>query len=86
MMDARGNVTVNGELLDEPYISEKGLGECDIEFPFTVPEEQYFLMGDHRETSIDSRSTVIGCIEREQIVGKLFFRVWPLQKIDYLGQ
>lgn len=86
VMDARGNVTVNGELLDEPYISEKGLGECDIEFPFTVPEEQYFLMGDHRETSIDSRSTVIGCIEREQIVGKLFFRVWPLQKIDYLGQ
>ena len=84
VIDETGNVWVNGESLDEPYISEKGLGECDIEFPFTVPENTYFLMGDHRTTSIDSRSSVIGCIPMEQIVGKLFLKVWPLSDIDFL--
>lgn len=84
VIDESGNVIVNGEVLDEPYITDKGLGECDIEFPFTVPENTYFLMGDHRSTSIDSRSTVIGCIPTEQIVGKLFFRVWPLSDLELL--
>ena len=84
VIDESGNVSVNGEVLDEPYITDKGLGECDIEFPFTVPENTYFLMGDHRSTSIDSRSTVIGCIPTEQIVGKLFFRVWPLSDLELL--
>jgi len=79
-----GDVYINGVMLDEPYISEKGLGECDIEFPYTVPENSYFLMGDHRATSIDSRSTVIGCIPMEQIVGKLFIKVWPLSDIELL--
>lgn len=83
VIDRDGNVFVNGYMLEEPYISEKGLGECDIEFPFTVPENTYFLMGDHRSTSIDSRSTVIGCIPTEQIVGKLFFKVWPLSVMLY---
>ncbi len=85
VIDDEGNVEVNGERLDEPYISEKGLGECDIEFPFTVPENEFFLMGDHRETSIDSRSTVIGCVEREQIIGKLFFKIWPISDISLLN-
>ena len=84
VIDESGNVIVNGEVLDEPYITDKGLGECDIEFPFTVPENTFFLMGDHRSTSIDSRSTVIGCIPTEQIVGKLFFRVWPLSDLELL--
>lgn len=84
VIDAEGTVFVNGEALDEPYISEKGLGECDIEFPFEVPEESYFLMGDHRATSIDSRSTVIGCVDREQIVGKIFLKVWPLKKFSFV--
>jgi len=78
IIDEKGNVTVNGEELDEPYITQKGLGECDIEFPFTVPEKEYFLMGDQRITSIDSRNTVIGCVEQEQIIGKLFLKIWPL--------
>lgn len=85
VIDRDGNVFVNGYMLEEPYISEKGLGECDIEFPFTVPENTYFLMGDHRSTSIDSRSTVIGCIPTEQIVGKLFFKVWPLSDMEILN-
>ncbi|MBQ6824113.1 MAG: signal peptidase I [Clostridia bacterium] len=85
VIDEEGTVFVNNTTLEEPYITEKGLGECDIEFPFTVPENEYFLMGDHRTTSIDSRSTVIGCIEKDQIVGKLFLKVWPLKKIKLLG-
>lgn len=78
-IDSDGSVYVNGVLLDEPYIIDPGLGECDIEFPYTVPENSYFLMGDHRSTSIDSRSTVIGCIQKEQIIGKLVFKVWPIK-------
>lgn len=72
-----GAVYVNGELLDEPYLKEKSIGECDIRFPYQVPEGSYFVMGDHRETSIDSRTKAIGCILREEIVGKIFFKIWP---------
>lgn len=72
-----GTVRVNSVDLDEPYVSEKALGECDLEFPYQVPESRYFLMGDHRETSIDSRSSAVGCIAEEQVVGKIVFCVWP---------
>lgn len=85
IIDEAGTVFVNGEELDEPYVSDQSLGECDIEFPYEVPEGTYFLMGDHRETSIDSRNTVIGCIEKDQIVGKLFLRIWPLSKLEFLN-
>lgn len=84
VIDDDGNVFVNDTLLDEPYIDEKALGECDIDFPFTVPENEYFLMGDQRLTSVDSRSTVIGCINGEQIVGKLFLKIWPLSELSIL--
>lgn len=77
-IESDGTVYVNSYALKEPYITEKGYGECDIEFPYIVPEGTYFLMGDQRITSIDSRSTVIGPVSKEQIVGKLFLRVWPL--------
>ena len=77
-IDADGNVYVDGKLLDEPYLTEKALGDCDIEFPYQVPDNRYFCMGDHRSTSVDSRSTTIGCVSDEQIVGKIVFRVWPL--------
>ena len=77
-IDESGNVYVDGKLLEEPYLTEKSLGGSNIELPYQVPESRYFVMGDHRVTSIDSRSTVIGCVEKSQIVGKVFLRVWPL--------
>ena len=82
-MDTDGTVYRNGEKLDEPYAGQLAIGECDLEFPFQVPQEQYFVLGDMRESSIDSRSTLIGCVGKEQIVGKVFFRVWPLKTMRF---
>lgn len=79
-----GTVFLNGEKLEEPYVSEKALGECDVEFPYQVPENAYFMMGDHRETSIDSRSSMIGCIAEDQIVGKILCRIWPLMDFKWM--
>ncbi|MBR6408354.1 MAG: signal peptidase I [Clostridia bacterium] len=81
-IDDDGTVYVNNHQIDEPYVVEKALGECDIDLPYQVPESKIFVMGDHRATSVDSRSTSVGCVESEQIVGKIVFRVWPL---DGLG-
>ena len=80
-----GTVYVNGEPLEEPYLTELALGECDIEFPYQVPEQQYFLLGDQRKTSIDSRSSVIGCVAQDQILGKLICRFWPLDDFTWLN-
>ena len=81
-IDTDGTVYLNGEKLDEPYVQQKAFGECDLEFPFQVPQEQYFVIGDMRESSIDSRNTMIGCIPKDQIVGKVFLRVWPFKSIS----
>ena len=77
-VDEDGAVSVNGTRLDEPYLAEKAYGEADIEFPYQVPDQRYFVMGDNRSVSIDSRSSIVGCIAGDQIVGKVVFRVWPL--------
>ena len=79
-IDEEGNTYVNNQLLDEPYVFEKSLGDCNIELPYQVPENRIFVMGDHRSVSVDSRNSSIGCVSHEQIAGKLVFRVWPLPK------
>ena len=83
-IESDGTVFLNGEALEEPYISEKALGECDVEFPYQVPENSYFMMGDKRETSIDSRSSIIGCIAEDQIVGRIFCKFWPLSEFEFV--
>ena len=80
-IDAEGNVYVNQELLEEPYVSDKGLGDCDLAFPYKVPGTGYFVMGDRRSNSVDSRNSIIGAISREDIIGKVFLRVWPFSRI-----
>jgi len=82
-IDTDGTVYLNGERLDEPYAQQLAVGECDLEFPFQVPQEQYFVLGDMRESSIDSRNTLIGCVEKDQIVGKVFFRIWPFKTMRF---
>lgn len=72
-----GTVLVDGEVLDEPYIVEKAFGICDLELPYQVPEGTYFLMGDERASSIDSRHSTVGCVAKDQIVGRIVYRVWP---------
>lgn len=83
-IDENGYVYVNGEKLDEPYVQDHALGECDIELPYQVPDGRVFVMGDHRSVSVDSRSTSVGCVSDEQIVGRLLFRVWPLKSIGLI--
>ena len=84
-IDEDGSVTVDGIPLDEPYLTEKSLGNCNVQLPYQVPDQRRFVMGDNRSASIDSRSTVVGCITEEQIVGKIVFRVWPLDVFGPLG-
>lgn len=83
-IDEDGNVYVNEVKLDEPYVKELALGECDIDLPYQVPDKKCFVMGDHRATSIDSRSTAVGCVSDDAVVGKILFRVWPLSEIGFV--
>ena len=82
MMDETGRVYVNGNLLDEPYVSEYRLGESDVSYPFRVPEDSYFVMGDERRSSLDSRSTLVGCVHNDQIIGKSIMSIWKRPRAD----
>lgn len=79
-IDQEGNVYVDDVLIQEPYVEEKALGDCNIELPYQVPESRYFVLGDERISSVDSRNTAVGCIGEDQIVGKIVYRVWPLER------
>ncbi|HBL41104.1 MAG TPA: signal peptidase I [Ruminococcaceae bacterium] len=81
---SNGDVYVDGEKLEEPYIQDKSAGDCDLTLPYQVPDEKWFFMGDHRETSLDSRVSAIGCISEDQIKGKVIFRIWPLSKLGFV--
>ena len=83
-MDEGGYVYVNGIRLNEPYVSRQAVGNCDLSFPYTVPENSLFVMGDHRETSIDSRSSLIGCVEVDQVMGQVVARIWPFHSIGWM--
>ena len=83
-IDREGNVSVNGVQLEEPYLQEKSLGECNIDLPYQVPDGRVFVMGDDREISLDSRTTAVGCISKEQVLGQVVFRVWPLSELGKL--
>ena len=80
-----GTVFVNDQKLEEPYVDQLHFGQCDIELPYQVPESCYFLMGDHRESSVDSRSSSVGCVSKDQIVGKIVFCVWPMSEFGSVG-
>ena len=84
-IEADGTVFLNGVILEEPYLVQKALGECDTEFPYQVPENAFFMMGDQRETSIDSRSSVIGCVSTDNLIGKILFKIWPLKEFQWLN-
>jgi len=84
-IDENGRVTVNDLLLEEPYVTAYDFGLCDIDFPFTVPLDQYFVLGDNRETAVDSRAKDFGCVSLSDMVGKVMLRVWPLNRLTYYG-
>ena len=80
-----GTVYVNDEALDEPYVTEKSLRECNITLPYQVPDGSIFVMGDHRANSLDSRMQEIGAVKEEDVAGRVLLRIWPLSRIYFFG-
>lgn len=83
-IDREGNIYVNNQLVDEPYLTEKAFGDCNIELPYQVPENRWFVLGDNRSVSVDSRNTTVGCVAEEQLVGRLVFCIWPMSNFGFV--
>ncbi|MGM0209080.1 signal peptidase I [Enterococcus sp. DIV0421] len=81
-----GELFIDGKKKNESYIMDSSLGNCNVKMPFKVPDGYYFVMGDYRTLSIDSRNTIVGCVSDEQIVGRIFFQVWPLRKFGFVDR
>ncbi len=81
-IDVFGAVSVNGEELDEPYVESKTLGQCNLSFPYNVPTNSYFVLGDNRETAMDSRLSEIGVVTADRLIGKVIFSLYPFQTIQ----
>lgn len=80
VIDKSGNVYVNGELLEEEYVKELYHGESDIKYPYQVPAESWFVLGDNRKVLVDSRNNEIGSVKNDDIIGKILFRLWDANK------
>lgn len=85
-LDSDGRVLVDGTVLNEPYLTGAALGQCDIPLPYTVPDGCWFVIGDNRAESVDSRSSVMGCVSGDRIIGRIFFRLWPLEGFGLLPE
>ena len=81
-INERGVVSVNGSVLNESYITQESLGSCDISFPYQVPAETVFVLGDNRPISQDSRLSQFGTVDIERIEGKVILRIWPLSRLN----
>ena len=81
---ATGSVYVNVKLLEEDYLDDKSLGNGDLTYPVTVPENCYFVMGDRRSTSFDSRTSALGMVKADEIKGELLGVIWPAYRIGWV--
>ena len=84
-VDPTGRVLINGRHRPEPHIPEPAPGPTDVEFPCLVPGDSLFVMGDRRETSVDSRNTAIGPVPLDRVQGLAVFRLWPLEDFGPLA-
>lgn len=80
-IDVFGTVSVNGNAVDEPYVENKTLGQSNLNFPYNVPANSYFVLGDNRDVAMDSRLAEIGVVTEDRLIGKVVFSLYPMKDI-----